>query len=127
MQQLSQFGNTMETGLMIMKREAVLKFATKFPVRESMTFGPDGQIAVEAQISLLFEDDWYLMLPEVLRIRRPLPGEVGHTQSTFKDFFKMTDEEFLNLPIIFGANKHCSKELLYQWKLHHPIALHYCI
>jgi hypothetical protein len=120
-QQLSQRGNSLETGLMLMKREAAIKFATRFPARETIMDPNGGRISVEDQVCLLFENEWMVMRPDIPTIRKGLPPFYNRPHTEFEKKFEISDKAFLDLPMIFGTEKHCGNELLCQWRYQHQL------
>lgn len=120
-QQITQRGNSIETGFMIMKPDAAKKFATHFCGRETITDSTNSRIATEHQALLLFSSDWYKMIPTVATIKKKLPEFVNKKLSQLDKQFEITDKNFLKLPMIFGTEKHCGKKLLNQWIRKHPL------
>lgn len=116
---LTQYGNLIETGLMVFKESAIKKWILNKGINDYHSDRKTWTI-IEHEATMLFENDWYNPFPEIISIRKyNLPAE--NEKSTFIKRFELNDYAFLDNPFIFGLEKHCPKYLLDQWKQKHPI------
>jgi hypothetical protein len=117
---VSSYGSVIDTGLMIMKLSGVQKWILNSS--SGFLYTKTGKsVAVEKEADLIFKEDIFNPLPEIISMHRYQTG--GHTkedQKIFYNRFNLSQHEFIQNPIIFGYKHHCSKDDLFQWKKLHP-------
>lgn len=104
-------GEFIETGFMMMKREAVLRYVTR-PLRPCLS--DNEAINVELEALNLFTYDWWNAWPEIISTRKRdfnYPNPNGLTVNM---------QNFLKLPMI-AINRHCSEEEKKEWLMQHPV------
>lgn len=103
-------GTSLETGLMIMKPEAVKIYATQ---HKRISLSDDPQMNVEEEAFGLFWDKWWNPWPHVSTIRQ---------YDVIRDAynaFNLDESHFLQLPFIAAGAKHCDKDLQNKWINNH--------
>jgi hypothetical protein len=110
-QYLSEGGLSIETSFMMLKKEAIKKYINS-PLRPSLS--KQQVINVEEEAFYMFKDKWWNFIPEVPTIRKndfillePTQGESP---------FKLTEETFLNLPLISTSTSFTKEEDVKKWK-----------
>jgi hypothetical protein len=102
----SQIGTSIETGLMLMKREAVESYATS---NLRCALSDYEQMNVEEEAFKMFGNSWWNFLPEF-----PTTRKRDATYDYDETPFNLPDEMFYELPIISGP-PHCSVEQFDKW------------
>jgi len=92
----SDMGCFIETGLMIMKRPAVERYATSH-LRPSLT--TNETMNVEEEAFYMFKDEWWNFLPEITTIRK----RDFTVSETGNGIFELSDEEFISSPVIMTS------------------------
>lgn len=109
----SEMGTYVETGLMMLKPEAVKQYAVS-PLRPSLS--DKNEMNVEEEAFLMFKDGWWNFLPETLTIRKKDDTVTDKGSGPFD----LSDEEFLQSQIIMASN-HAPAELVEKWIDTHKI------
>jgi hypothetical protein len=109
-----EMGCYIETGLMFLKKEAMIKFVTQ-PLRPSLT--TQEVMNVEEEAFYLFHDDWWNFLPEVLTIRKM---DTTVIETKIKGPFDLLDDDFYESPIIMTSG-HASIIDIKNWIDKNPI------
>ena len=109
----SEMGCYIETGLMLLKKEAVIKYVTS-PTRPSLS--EEKTMNVEQEAFTLFHDSWWNFLPEIPTLRK--------TDTTVYENgggpFSLSEEDFLNLPVVLTSH-YVTLDELQKWSEVHPI------
>lgn len=111
---LSEGGLMIETALMLLKKEAILKYITS-PLRPSLT--ENETLNVEEEAIRMFFEDWWNFLPNTTSIRK-------NDFIIFEDLkspFKLSNDTFLNLPIVFMSSSYVFDDDINEWKKYNNI------
>ena len=107
-----QIGVGIETGFMMMKKEAVMRYATS---NMRCALSEYDQINVEDEALYMFDDDWWNPFPSIHTIR-----EFDGTFVFKKTPFNLSQKKTINLPIL-AAGKHSLKREQVLWQQKHPL------
>lgn len=117
----SLWGKGLETGIMIMKPKAAIKYITQ-GLRSSLS--TKKELNVELEAFELFKGEWFNLLPAATTIRKEIVESCEKINPENKVIiergFNLSDQQFINLPFILGP-KHCSLEDYNRWIQNHPI------
>lgn len=111
---LVDMGSYIETSLMFLKRDALIKFVTE-PLRPSLS--KNEVINVEEEAFYLFHDKWWNFLPEVTTIRKI---DTTAVETKTDGLFDLKDDVFYNCPAIM-TNNHATSFQIKEWIDKNPI------
>ena len=121
-QQLDVCGNLIDTSFLILKKDIADFLFFYYPIRQLFCKKNYSGLGVEEYFTLLFKDYWYILFPNIPRIRTPQielidtennPIELNSFQ---KSFAYSSEEDILNLPLVFATKKHLGESLYEKWK-----------
>lgn len=121
---VTPYGTVMDTGLMIMKKSAVQKWILQSSAGFSYTKSGT-QMTTEEEAQNIFEGDIYNPFPEIISMHHYQSGshKINSEENPFNSRFDLSQEEFINNPIIFGYKHHCCENDVNEWKRKHPVEL----